>query len=218
MLRASQALNSSGIFFFLLPIYCEAELFKYRESVLICREKDGLDVRPESHPRYIFATSATTGRATLTIPVVEKDDAGLYSCVAHNSVGRDRCACLIYVDGSGVQQRKATSSAAGSTLDTDKLPPEPSKPQTVAPSGKIEVVTDLPKVIEITEGEELRLFCVVRSDTHLIRKSTYVDLVSTSEISTCFLSISLNHFSYLDKGRSNTNLRWSSTHHSQSEW
>ncbi|KAM3181520.1 hypothetical protein ACTXT7_014207 [Hymenolepis weldensis] len=132
------------------------------------KEKDGLDVRPESHPRYIFATSATTGRATLTIPVVEKDDAGLYSCVAHNSVGRDRCACLIYVDGSGIQQRKATSSAAGSTLDIDKLPPQPSKLQTVVPSGKIEVVTDLPKVIEIIEGEELRLFCVVRSDTHLI--------------------------------------------------
>lgn len=138
---------------------------------MVFREKDGLDIRPESHSRYVFSSSATSGRATLTIPVVEKADAGLYSCVAHNSVGRDRCTCLIYVDGSDVQQRKVASSSAGSIGDTDRRPPQPPKPQAAVPSGKIEVVTDLPNVIEITEGEELRLFCVVRSDVHLIRKS-----------------------------------------------
>ncbi|KAL5960614.1 Muscle M-line assembly protein unc-89, partial [Taenia solium] len=131
-------------------------------------EKDGLDIRQESHPRYIFSASATSGRATLTIPVVERDDAGLYSCVAHNSVGRDRCSCLIYVDGGGVQQRKSISSASMSVTDTDKRPPQPPKSQPAARSGQIEVVTSLPAVLEINEGDELRLFCAVKSDVHLI--------------------------------------------------
>ncbi|EUB61845.1 Titin [Echinococcus granulosus] len=131
-------------------------------------EKDGLDIRQESHPRYIFSASATSGRATLTIPVVERDDAGLYSCVAHNPVGRDRCSCLIYVDGGGVQQRKSTSSASTSITDTDKRPPQPPKVQPATTPGQIEVVTSLPAVLEINEGDELRLFCIVKSDVHLI--------------------------------------------------
>ncbi|VDM17726.1 unnamed protein product [Hydatigera taeniaeformis] len=131
-------------------------------------EKDGLDIRQESHPRYVFAASATSGRATLTIPVVEKEDAGLYSCVAHNPVGRDRCSCLIHVDGGGVQQRKSISSASTSVTDRDKRPPQPPKSQPITKSGQIEVVTSLPAVLEINEGDELRLFCAVKSDVHLI--------------------------------------------------
>lgn len=135
-------------------------------------EKDSLDIRPESDPHYILSSSTTSGRATLTIPVVTRNDAGLYSVVAHNSVGRDRCSCLIYVDGSGVKQGKtsATNSAAGtSVFETDALPPQP--PSKSQPSmGKIEIVTSLPKSVEISEGEELRLLAVVKSDIHLIRK------------------------------------------------
>ncbi|VDD75474.1 unnamed protein product [Mesocestoides corti] len=128
-------------------------------------EKDGLDLRPDSHPRYLFATSTTSGRATLTIPIVERDDAGLFSCVAHNPVGRDRCSCLIHVDSSGVQQRKPGTSTP-TTTDAIKRPPPP--PQSTVTPGRIDVVKSLPKVLEIDEGDELRLSCVIKSDIHLI--------------------------------------------------
>ena len=113
----------------------------------------------------------------MTIPVVDRDDAGLYSCVAHNSVGRDRCTCLIYVDGSGVQQRKANATST-TVVETDKRPPQPPKIQHSTSSSQIEVLKDLPKILEINEGEELRLFCVVKSDVHLIRKFRLCELVS----------------------------------------
>lgn len=75
------------------------------------------------------------------------------------------------MDGGGVQQRKSISSASTSVTDADKRPPQPPKSQPATTSGQIEVVKSLPAVLEINEGDELRLFCAVKSDVHLIRKS-----------------------------------------------
>lgn len=101
---------------------------------------------------------------------METQDAGLYSCVAHNRVGRDRCTSFIYVDGGGVQQRD-TAKRSATAVEGDITKKPPTAPVTDKPtSGKIEVTTALPKTQEIFEGEELRLVCVVKSDIHVIRK------------------------------------------------
>ncbi|VDL91668.1 unnamed protein product [Schistocephalus solidus] len=137
-------------------------------------EKDGFELRQDTKPTVIISSRAA-GRATLTIPVVEAGHAGLYSCIAHNRVGRDRTSSFVYVDGgSGSVSRmkeSRTSTTAATESQRSRLPPRPAgaKEAHVCPTtGGIEVLTDLPKAVEVNEGEELRLTCTIKTDLHVI--------------------------------------------------
>jgi len=129
-------------------------------------EKDGLDIRPESQTRFVLAASAL-GRATLTIMSAEPDDAGLFSCIAHNRVGRDRTSALVYVDGAN-GRKPGRSVKTTSAVDRPPVPRSAALLTSSHAEGTITVIADLPKTLEVEEGEELRLMCVVKSDLHLI--------------------------------------------------
>ncbi|VDN22318.1 unnamed protein product [Dibothriocephalus latus] len=132
-------------------------------------EKDGFELRQDVKPTVIMSTTAE-GRATLTIPVVEASHAGLYSCIAHNRIGRDRTSSFVYVDGgsgSGSLSRRKETRTSATAAEQSRPPPRPAsaKESLVAAStgegGAFEVITDLPKMVEVNEGEELRLACIV---------------------------------------------------------
>lgn len=122
--------------------------------------KDGLNVDENDHCS-LFVDSH--GGCRLVVHNVQESDAGLYMCVAHNTMGRTKCSTRLRVVGQDEahehQGLSGTRATHHSHQKFEKIP-DPDISNRMMMSGRPPYFTlMLPKLIELNEGDKLRLDC-----------------------------------------------------------
>jgi len=122
--------------------------------------KDGQDVVENEHSSMFVDTH---GGCRLIIHDVQEQDAGLYTCMAHNNFGRTKCSTRLRVVGQEDEHEHRGLSkdrSVGHGLQKYEKVPDPDISNRMLVSGKPPFFTlMLPKMIELNEGDKLRLDC-----------------------------------------------------------
>ncbi|XP_069108405.1 myosin light chain kinase, smooth muscle-like isoform X3 [Argopecten irradians] len=119
-------------------------------------QKDMVDIT-DSH--RIFMGADSDGAAELILRSARVSDSGLYSCVAQSTAGRTKCSAYLRVLAKSKSRSPPDSPE---TAAAKKLEQRYERARMEIPGGRgPRFVEPLPKVVELDEGDKLRLECEV---------------------------------------------------------
>lgn len=122
--------------------------------------KDGLNVDENDHCSLFVDKN---GGCRLVIHNVQETDAGLYMCMAHNTMGRTKCSTRLRVvghDEAHEHRGLSRDRPTGRSHQKFEKIPDPDISNRMMMSGRPPYFTlMLPKLIELNEGDKLRLDC-----------------------------------------------------------
>ncbi|XP_060064239.1 myosin light chain kinase, smooth muscle-like isoform X2 [Ylistrum balloti] len=119
-------------------------------------QKDMVDIA-DSH--RIFMGADSDGAAELIIRSARVSDSGLYSCVAQSTAGRTKCSAYLRVLAKSKSRSPPDSPE---TAAAKKLEQRYERARIEIPGGRAPRFSEpLPKVVELDEGDKLRLECEV---------------------------------------------------------